>query len=125
MFRLPARFKTGKYQRDWDEKDQNKKIQLHNYKRQLIFYKLLVENSRDFHAYKVNNGYLEFLSPTSDEEMIILPYAITDEDVERLKKLIVAVYGKIQNLDFLDVNGYEPTLDGIIQFEDDLINGSI
>jgi hypothetical protein len=57
--------------------------------------------------------------------MIILPYAITGEDVERLKKLIQVVYNKIQNLDFVDINGYEQTFEGMIQFEDDLINGKI
>ncbi|OGH93296.1 MAG: hypothetical protein A2563_01675 [Candidatus Magasanikbacteria bacterium RIFOXYD1_FULL_40_23] len=118
-------FKTGKPQKDWNGKNEIKKIQLHNYKRQLVFYKLLVEGSRDFHKYRVNNGYLEFLNPASDEEMVVLPYVITSEDVERLKKLIQAVYNKIQALDFLDVNKYEPTLEGMLQFEDDLINGVV
>lgn len=118
-------FKTGKAQKDWEVKDEAKKIQLHNYKRQLIFYKLLIEGSRDFHKYSVNNGYLEFLNPTSDEEMAILPYIITAEDVERLKKIVIAVHNKIQKLDFLDVNKYEQTLEGMIQFEDDLINGVV
>lgn len=118
-------FKTGKSQKSWDQIEQNKKIQMHNYKRQLVFYKLLVENSRDFHLYRVNNGYLEFLSPSSGDEMIILPYTITGEDVDRLKKLIKAVYNKIQQLDFPDINGYEPTMDGMLQFEDDLINDKV
>lgn len=118
-------FKTGNAQISWNGKDQHKKIQLYNYKRQLIFYKLLVEGSRDYSKYKVNNGYLEFLNPTSNNELAILGYTITDENVERLKKLIIAVYKKIQNLDFPDVNKYEPTIDGVIQFEDDLINGVV
>lgn len=118
-------FKTGKPQKDWEVKDETKKIQFHNYKRQLIFYKLLVEGSRDFHKYKVNNGYLEFLNPTNNEEMVVLPYTITTEDTERLKKLILAVYNKIQALDFLDVNKYEPTLEGMLQFEEDLISNNI
>lgn len=115
-------FKTGKPQKDWEVKEETKKIQFHNYKRQLIFYKLLIENSRDFHTYKVHNGYLEFLSPSHNENLIVLPYTITPEDVARLKKLIVKVYNKIQALDFVDINTYEPTLEGMIQFEDDLLN---
>lgn len=115
-------FKTGKPQKDWEVKEETKKIQFHNYKRQLIFYKLLIENSRDFHTYKVHNGYLEFLSPSHNENLIVLPYAITPEDVARLKRLIVKVYNKIQALDFVDINTYEPTLEGMIQFEDDLLN---
>ena len=118
-------FKTGKAQKEWDVSDADKKIQLHNYKRQLIFYKLLVEGSQDFHTYKVHNGYLEFLTPTSKDEIVTLPYTITEEDVDRLKKLIIAVYNKIQKLDFVEINKYEPTIEGVLQFEDDLIQGKI
>ena len=118
-------FKTGKYQRDWNGKDVYKKIQLHNYKRQLVFYKLLIEGSRDYSKYRVNKGYLEFLSPTTENEILLLPYEITAEDVERLKKIIIAVHSKIQNLDFPDVSKYEKSLDGLLAFENDLINGSI
>lgn len=118
-------FKTGSHKRSWDGKDEMKKIQLHGYKRQLIFYKLLVEHSRDFSKYSVNTGYLEFLDPTEDGQIILLPYHIQDEDVERVKLLIEAVQKKIMTLDFPDVNKYEQSLAGIIAFEDDLIDGNV
>jgi DNA helicase-2/ATP-dependent DNA helicase PcrA len=118
-------FKTGAYQLNWAENDPAKKISNYNYKRQLIFYKLLVESSRDFSKYKVKKGYLEFLNPTKSEEIFCLSYDITDKDVEYLKKLIVAVNKKIQTLDFPDVSIYEPTLNGILKFEEDLINGKV
>ena len=118
-------FKTGKYQRDWNGKDDRKKIQLHGYKRQLIFYKLLVEGSRDYSKYKVNKGYLEFLAPTTENEILLLPYEITTTDVDRLKKIIIAVHAKIQALDFPNVSKYEKSLNGLIAFENDLINGMV
>jgi len=118
-------FKTGKYHRDWDGKDIYKKIQLYSYKRQLMFYKLLIEGSRDYSKYTVHRGCLEFLTPTMDNEIVVLPYDITDEDVERLKKIIIAVYKKIQRLDFPDVSKYEQSLEGIVMFENDLIAGNI
>ncbi|MCK5591203.1 MAG: PD-(D/E)XK nuclease family protein, partial [Candidatus Pacebacteria bacterium] len=41
-------FKTGKAVEKWGGKTLYEKVKLHNYKRQIIFYKLLVENSRDY-----------------------------------------------------------------------------
>jgi DNA helicase-2/ATP-dependent DNA helicase PcrA len=118
-------FKTGKPQKDWDAQDPDKKMQLHNYKRQLIFYKLLVEGSRDFSMYTVHDGYLEFLNPTHNKEIITLSYTITENDVDRLKKLIIAVYNKIQQLDFVEIDAYQKNIQGVIQFENDLIHGVI
>lgn len=115
-------FKTGKYKLNWKQGDE---IQLYSYKRQLIFYKILVENSRDFSNYKVNTGHLEFLYPTEKKDIFTLDYDISDDDVERLKKIIIAVGKKIKNLDFPDINKYEKNLNGVIKFEDDLISGSI
>lgn len=113
-------FKTGKAKYDWDGKDAREKITLHNYKRQLIFYKILVEGSHEFTDKKVNEGTLEFLEPV-EGEIKTLSYTISDKDVARLKKLITAVHTKIINLDFPDVEQYSKDLTGIIQFEDDLI----
>jgi len=118
-------FKTGKYHKDWKGKGQAQKIQLHGYKRQLVFYKVLVEGSRDYSSYKVNMGYLEFLSPAPENKMLLLPYKITNEDVQRLKKLIVAVNKKIKKMDFPDISKYRQSINGIIDFENDLINGNI
>ena len=114
-------FKTGKQASDWKRKD----ITLHSYKRQLIFYKLLIELSRDYSKYKVHTGYIEYLQPTERGELILLPYQISEADVERTKALIKVVDKKIRALDFPDVSGYEQTLAGVIQFEDDLIDGKI
>ncbi len=113
-------FKTGKAKISWEEKSADGGIQMNNYKRQLIFYKLLVENSKEFKNYKVNQGVLEFLEPYKDA-LIDLPLDIEKEDVLRLAKLIQIVYQKVINLDFPDVTKYSPTLDGCIEFENDLL----
>jgi fructose-specific phosphotransferase system component IIB len=65
------------------------------------------------------------LSPTPQNKMQFLSYKITNEDVKRLKKLIVAVDKKIKKLDFPDISEYKQTIDGIISFENDLIDGNI
>jgi DNA helicase-2/ATP-dependent DNA helicase PcrA len=113
-------FKTGKAKYDWDGKDAREKITLYNYRRQLVFYKILVEGSHEFFGKKVEEGTLEFLEPV-DGEIRTLSHAITDTEVERQKKLITAVHARITTLDFPDVEQYSKDLDGIIAFEDFLL----
>lgn len=115
-------FKTGKSADDWDGGDEYEKIKLHNYRRQLVFYKLLVENSKDFgEKYKVDRGVLEFLEPASNGEIIDLTLNITDKEAEHLSALIQVVYKKIINLDFPDVEEYSKDIDGILKFEEYLL----
>ena len=56
-----------------------------------------------------------------DDEKKFLSREINDEDMEKLKKLISVVYGKIINLDFPDVSYYPKSYKGIHQFIEDLI----
>lgn len=119
-------YKTGKSAKDWKGKDEYEKIKLYEYERQLSFYKLLVENSREFSGKKVTRGVLEFVEPSAEysggiKKVIDLELDIEDEKVERLKRLIGAVHKKIQNLDFEDVSSYSPDLDGIVEFEEKLL----
>ncbi len=116
-------FKTGKAKYDWGGKDSREKITLYNYRRQLVFYKILVEGAHEFVGKKVSEGTLEFLEPV-DGEIKTLVSQITDADVERLKKLIVAVHKKIITLDFPDVEAYSKDVDGIIAFEDALLENT-
>lgn len=114
-------FKTGNPADEWEGEGVYEKKKLYGYKRQLVFYKLLVEHSRDFGGnYSVNKGVLEFLEPYRGN-MIDLPLVIAPEEVERVRALINAVYKKIGALDFPDVSKYSKDLHGIIAFEDDLL----
>jgi DNA helicase-2/ATP-dependent DNA helicase PcrA len=115
-------FKTGHPVEKWQGTTPYEKVKLHNYKRQLIFYKLLVENSRDFmQKGVVNSGRLEFLEP-KNKRIIDLPLTIEQEDVEKTKKLIEVVYEKIMNLDFPDVSEYSQDVKGIEKFEKEMLN---
>lgn len=115
-------FKTGNPADEWEGEGTYEKKKLHNYKRQLVFYKFLVEHSRDFEGkYTVNKGVVEFLEPYR-EKMVDLPLIITKEDVERTRALITIVYKKIKALDFPDISKYPKDLNGIIAFEDDLLS---
>ena len=116
-------YKTGKAKDNWDGKDQNEKIKLYEYERQLVFYKLLVEKSRDYSGkHSVNCGVLEFVEPLNGK-IVDLSINITKEQADRVAKLACAVYGKILKLDFPDISKYSQDLEGIKAFEEDLLSG--
>jgi hypothetical protein len=116
--------KTGQSYDAFDEKglQDYEKIKLHFYQYQLVFYALLIENSRSFHNHQVKVGNLEFLEADRNGKIIILPLPITQEIKDRVKRLSNIVAQKIHNLDFPDISNYPKTMKGILQFEDDLLN---
>ena len=117
-------FKTGKAFTSWDEaKTDTDKIKLHKYRQQLIVYKLLLENSIHYKELPVGKLSLWFVEEEAFTELIL---DVNDVEVERTKKLIEVVYKKIVNLDIVpDISGYGETYKGLLQFEDDLIEGRI
>jgi len=120
-------YKTGKPLDGWEETDAYKKIKAYEYERQLIFYKILVENSREFGNKKeVSRGVLDFIEPkTSDGKIVTLDLLITEGKTQKLKKLISIVYKKIKNLDFPDMSKYSPDIKGIKEFEEDLLENRV
>lgn len=118
-----ADFKTGKSVARWQASGTDA-IKLHNYRRQLIFYKILMNNSNSFRNLDVSTGKLIFVEPDNNE-IITLETELTDTEVERTTNLIRAVGQKIKALDFPDVSNYPQTLIGIQQFETDLLEGKI
>lgn len=114
-------FKTGKTFDEWETSRADEKVKLYKYRRQLIFYKILVENSRDYNTYKVNEGALEFLEPDKQGRIHDLVAEITEEETERTKRLVEAVYAKIIALDLPDTSEYSQDLEGIKRFEEDLL----
>ncbi|MFN7160118.1 MAG: UvrD-helicase domain-containing protein [Candidatus Gracilibacteria bacterium] len=116
-------FKTGKCFFDWNTRGNPfDEVKLWKYRQQLLFYKVLVENSSRFAKnYRVDHGYLEFLECDHKKRIALLEWSISDEEVEKMKKLIQVVYEKIMNLDFPDVSGYEKNMKGITKFMEDLL----
>lgn len=90
----------------------------HTYKNQLLFYKLLIENSPRFQGYRVTEAEIHFVSPDKKTgEIKTLPLNITDGDLVEFQKLLKSVWTHIQNLDFPDVSDYEKNLRGTLRFE--------
>ncbi len=115
-----ADFKTGASHTKWD-----KTINMLKYKQQLYFYKFLIEGSHSYENYKVQEARLEFVEPDSNG-IIAPPLVISfDKNEEKeLKKLIAAVWQKVQSLDLPDVSGYMNNYKGTMNFIEDLIRDS-
>jgi DNA helicase-2/ATP-dependent DNA helicase PcrA len=120
-------FKTGKPARTWQGKDEYEKVKLHKYRQQLLFYKLLVENSASFaRKLTVTGGALEFIEPDEEGRLVDnLELSFEPEELARFTKLVGAVWQHIMALDFPDTSKYPSNLSGITRFEQDLIDGKI
>ena len=115
-------YKTGKPSSTWTGKTDYDKIKLHKYKQQLLFYKLLVENARDYRGYQVNSGTIQFIEPTISNDITALETEFDNTELQRFAALINAVWSHIINLNLPDINHYKPTYKGILEFEQDLID---
>lgn len=118
--------KTGKATDKWDTSDSKEKIKLDRYRRQLVFYKILVENSRTFGGKSiVNEGVLEFLEASKkDGKIKSLGKSITKEETEELVKLIEIVFERIQNMQFSPSKEYSQDFEGNQEFINDLLSGT-
>ncbi len=115
-------YKTGRPVRDWKGTTDYDKIKLHRYRQQLMFYKLLVEHSRDYSNYTVDQGILQFVEPTRSGEIIALDTAFTADELSEFTRLIQKVWHHITTLDLPNTDDYDQTYKGILAFEQDLLN---
>ena len=118
-------YKTGSAPTSWTGKTPYEKIKLHKYKQQLMFYKLLVENASSYRGHKVVSGILQFVEPTADGNIKSLDTDFTNDDTDRLSKLIKVVWKHIIELNIPDTSHYEPALKGILDFEQDLLDDKV
>jgi len=119
-------YKTGKPTQSWTGKTDYEKIKLHKYKQQLMFYKILIENSRDYHSHRVDNGIIQFIEPTADKKTSApLSIEFDRQELDDFKKLIEATWDKIIKLDLPDTSKYTQNLKGILEFEQDLMKNTL
>lgn len=115
-------YKTGKPAKKWQGKDEYEKIKLHKYKQQLMFYKLLIENSRDFHKLTVISAMMQFVEQDSNGDILSISTDFSDCDMDNFINLIKSVWKHIKNFDLPDVSKYDKTYKGMLAFESDLID---
>jgi len=119
-------YKTGGSLKDWDKGPDYQKIKAHKYRQQLLFYKLLIEHSREWRKYTMTRGVLQFVEPDKAGNIVALELSDIDTDeLARFAQLVQAVWHRIQTLDFPDTSRYDATLAGIKQFEEDLLTDTI
>lgn len=117
-------YKTGKPS-EGTARSEYEKVKLHKYRQQLLFYKLLVEGSRDYSTYTVTDARLTFVEPNSRGDVTDLPIDASSEELAHLTQLITAVWHRITSLDLPDTSGFESNLKGIRAFEQALIDNTI
>jgi DNA helicase-2/ATP-dependent DNA helicase PcrA len=115
-------YKTGKPSQAWKGATDYEKIKLHRYRQQLMFYKLLVEHSRDYGNYEVNRGVLQFVEPTKSGEILSLDDDFSHNELDDFRRLVVIVWKKITSLDLPNTSDYDPTYKGILAFEQKLLD---
>ena len=118
-------YKTGGASADWKGKTDAEKIKLHRYKQQLMFYKLLVEHSRDYSGYDVEQGTLQFVEPNRTGDIVQLNLSFSAQELEEFKQLVQIVCEHITTLTLPDVSNYPQTHAGVLQFENDLLAAAI
>ncbi|MBA3757666.1 ATP-dependent helicase [Candidatus Saccharibacteria bacterium] len=110
-------FKTGKALDKFGSEPKG-----HKFRQQLMFYKLLVENSSTYKGYKIEKGVIEFVEPNEEGKVTRLELSYEPTEMAKFERLVQAVWVKIQKLDFPDASGYPVTMPGIKSFENDLAN---
>jgi DNA helicase-2/ATP-dependent DNA helicase PcrA len=117
-------YKTGKPSAGWIGKTDYEKIKLHRYRQQLMFYNLLVANSRDYSKYSFDRGILQFVEPTTEGSILAIDATFTTQELNDFAQLIQAVWRRITTLDFVDTSAFDPSYKGIIAFEQSIIDES-
>lgn len=118
-------YKTGKGSSNWKGATDYEKVKLHKYKQQLMFYQLLVENSRDYSNYAVDKSCLQFVEADKTGECPVLEADFTREELAEFAQLVNVVWKRIMTLDLPDTSSYEPNYKGMLAFESDLINDAL
>ncbi len=120
---LISDYKTGKPLASLESQAKNLQEKIWQHKTQLTFYALLAKHYPPY-AGKQATGQMLYLE-AEDARSISKTYTPSQEEIERLAALSRVVYRKITKLDLPDVSGYPPSIEGVRQFEEDLLNGTI
>lgn len=99
------------------------KVKQWKYRLQLAFYAILFELSPRYRMFSKKQYELFFVEQNREEKRFhrVTEY-VHDGEIERTKKLIQAVMHHIRTLEFPDTTKYEKSIEGIRQFEEDLIS---
>jgi len=117
-------YKTGKGLSSFETQNKNMMVKAWKHKTQLIYYALLASLDPRYANFKTTECQMLYVELPEIKDLV-RSYYPSEEEVERMAKLASSVYKHIQNLDFPDISGYEEGIDGILKFENDLLEGKI
>lgn len=117
-------YKTGTPLAGFESKAKDAQIKIWKHKTQLIFYALLARYQPGLSIYKQIEGQMVYLEAKSARQLV-KTYVPSDEEIDRLERLIEAVWRKVKELDLPDTSKYSQDIDGILEFEKDLLDGKI
>ena len=76
---------------------------LYKYMLQLLFYKVLLNNSHTYRKYKITTAHILFVVPDKKDGLVYdKPYYFDQEDENNLLDLMSSVYKLISSLEFID-----------------------
>ncbi len=121
---LISDYKTGKPLHSFTTGDQTKAVKAWRHRTQLLFYAVLVQESGRFE--KSRNISMQMLYVEAETpKQLGLELDADVANLERLRKLIIAAWQHIIELNFPDTSRYSDNYQGIQSFENDLLAGKI
>lgn len=115
-------YKTGKPANNWHGNSDYEKIKLHKYRQQLMFYKLLIENSQSYSKYQVKRGVLQFVEPSTSGQILALDTEFSSSELDQFSLLIQAIWQHITDLNLPDISQYDQNYKGVLVFEQYLVD---
>ncbi len=115
-------YKTGSVFTSWQPKGNNyTQLRAYLYKKQLIFYRLLMNHSTTYKGVHVRSTRLQFIEPAEDGSFPSLDYDVSTQDLEQMGRLIKIIWRRVTTLDFPDTSKYPLTIRGLQEFEASLL----
>ena len=114
-------YKTGKPITNPKSIAQDVLLKQWRHRLQLGFYILLAKQQKSYTNKRIQACIIQ-LDATSPDHLY-LTYEFDESDLARTEQLARAVFNRIKTLDIPNTSNFEPTLDGIKAFENDLISG--
>jgi DNA helicase-2/ATP-dependent DNA helicase PcrA len=117
---LISDYKTGKALHSFDTKDKTKAVKAWRHRMQLVFYCLLARESGRFKKLNRLSARMIYVEADNPRQMF-LGLEPDPAELERMVRLIEAVYTRIKALDLPDTSNYPADIEGIKAFENDLL----
>ena len=91
---------------------------------QLIYYALLAAQDSRYSPYKSVECQMVYVE-ADEPKNVIRSYVPLAEEITRMSLLATKVWQHVQAVSFPDISKYAEGIDGILQFEEDLLNDAI